>query len=229
MMIKDGNDIFYSVENTDRLPDGALTGKTFFFLGSSVTCGAGACGEGMGEFIAKRNGCTCIREAVSSTTLADIDEKSYVHRLENYINSPDRAEHLDAFICQLSTNDKNRSDNFGTVTEDGVRDIDKLDKTTTFGAIEYIIALVKNTWGCPVIFYTGTWFESPEYEQMIAALMQIAKKWDITVLDMFYNKLLNSIDKELYCIYMVDPVHPRRAGYKEWWVPEFEKCIEGVL
>lgn len=59
--------------------------------------------------------------------------------------------------------------------------------------------------------------------------MQIAKKGDITVLDMFYNKPLNSIDKELYGVYMVDPVHPRRAGYKEWWVPEFEKCIKSVL
>ena len=120
MKLTDGNDSFYSLENTQKLPDSILSGKTFYFLGSSVTYGAGAMAEGMGDFIAKRNGCVCIKEAVSGTTLANISENSYVARLERYVNSEDRVEHLDAFICQLSTNDRSRQDSFGVITADEV-------------------------------------------------------------------------------------------------------------
>ena len=225
----DGNDIFYSLEKTQRLPDNVLTGKTFYFLGSSVTCGAGSMSEGMGDFIAKRNGCICIKEAVSSTTLADIGEKSYVSRFENYVFSNDRVEKIDSFICQLSTNDRSHQDNFGQITANNVKDITSFDKTTTFGAIEYIIALCKNVWNCPIIFYTGTYFESDAYEIMISALKQIAKKWDITILDLFYDVQFNAINKEQYDLYMLDPVHPKRAGYREWWVPAFEKCLKSVI
>jgi len=229
MEIKDGNDIFYSVENTERLPDSVLTGKSFYFLGSSVTYGAGAHAEGMGDFIAKRNGCICFKEAVSGTTLADIDEKSYVARLEKYVFSKGKAQHLDAFICQLSTNDRGRQDNFGIVTPNDIKDLNAFDKTTTFGAIEYIIALCKKTWDCPVVFYTGTRFESDAYEVMISALKQIEKKWDITVLDLFYDNEFNNITEDIYSLYMLDPVHPKRAGYREWWVPAFENCITKLL
>lgn len=229
MVHKDGNDNFYSVENTERLPDSILTNKTFYFLGSSVTYGAGAMAEGMGDFIAKRNGCVCLKEAVSSTTLADIDEKSYVARLENYVFSNDKTQHLDCFICQLSTNDRSRSDNFGVVTSSDVKNINAFDKTTTFGAIEYIIALCKKTWNCPIIFYTGTKFESDTYEVMISALKQIAEKWDIAVLDLFYDKDFNNVSNETYNLYMLDPVHPKRAGYREWWVPAFENCMKKLL
>lgn len=113
----DGNDIRFSVAETPVISPNVLTGKTFFFLGSSVTYGAGAHAEGMGDFIAKRNGCICLKEAVSSTTLADKDEKSYVRRFENYINSNQCVKHLDAFICQLSTNDRSFPD-FGVITDE---------------------------------------------------------------------------------------------------------------
>ena len=229
MNIFDGNDFFYSLENTERQPDNVLTGKTFYFLGSSVTYGAGANAEGMGDFIAKRNGCVCFKEAVSSTTLADVGEKSYVSRFENYVFSKDKAKNIDCFICQLSTNDRSRQDIFGEITPDNVKDVESFNKSTTFGAIEYIIALCKKTWNCPIVFYTGTYFESDTYEIMISALKRIAQKWNITVLDLFYDKDFNDISEEKYKLYMVDPVHPKRAGYREWWVPRFEECLKTVV
>ena len=229
MNITDGNDVFYSLENTNELPSSALTGKTFYFLGSSVTLGAGAMAEGMGDFIAKRNGCKCIKEAVSSTTLADVDDKSYVRRLENYIASTQREASLDAFICQLSTNDASKLIDLGEIAADDVTDLSAFDKITTFGAIEYIIALCKKTWNCPVVFYTGSAFQSPVYENMICGLNKIAKKWDICVLDLFYDKEFNNVTKEQYELYMLDPIHPKRAGYRDWWVPAFERCLRSLL
>ena len=226
MKITDGNDNYFSVAETPSLQANILTGKTFFFLGSSVTCGAGAHGEGMGAFIAKRNNCVCLTEAVSSTTLADLNEKSYVRRFENYIASNEKTEHLDAFICQLSTNDRSLP-TFGKIAEG--KEFAMLDKTTTFGAIEYIIALCKQTWNCPIVFYTGSWFDASNYETMIQGLKSIAKKWDSTILDLFYDKEFNALPKELYDLYMLDPVHPKRAGYREWWVPAFENCLKTLL
>ena len=224
----DGNDIQFSVAETTAFPPNLLTGKTFFFLGSSVTYGAGACAEGMGDFIAKRNGCICLKEAVSSTTLADLNEKSYVRRFENYINSNQRIRHVDGFICQLSTNDRSLPD-FGIITDETKKDLTKFDKATTFGAIEYIIALCKQTWNCPIVFYTGSKFESETYETMIRGLKEIAKKWNITVLDLFYDKAFNAVSEDEYKLYMVDPVHPKRAGYREWWVPAFENCLKTLI
>ena len=61
-----------------------------------------------------------------------------------------------------------------------------------------IFALCKKTWNCPVVFYTGTYFESDAYEIMISALKQIAKKWNVEVLDLFYDKAFNAISKERY-------------------------------
>ena len=135
-----GNRDEYSVANTEELADSALRGKTIYWLGSSVTVGASAGGESMSDFIAKKYGAVCIKEAVSGTTLADVNGESYVERLDAYLASPDRAEQVDAFVCQLSTNDKGFPDHFGTVTGDDVRDASAFDRTTTFGAMEYIIA-----------------------------------------------------------------------------------------
>ena len=69
----------------------------------------------MADFLAKKHGAQCIKEAVSGTTLADRANSSYVSRLDQYLASDERAGHVDAFICQLSTNDKGFPDGFPCV------------------------------------------------------------------------------------------------------------------
>ena len=58
-----------------------IKGKTFFFLGSSVTYGHAAGGVSFVDYIEQRNECTCRKEAVSGTTLVDNGENSYVQRM----------------------------------------------------------------------------------------------------------------------------------------------------
>lgn len=82
-MIHRGNAEEYSLSKTEVLGQTALTGKTFYWLGSSVTFGASSMQEGMGEFIAKRNGGVCVKEAVSGTPLANVRKNSYVERIVN--------------------------------------------------------------------------------------------------------------------------------------------------
>lgn len=220
-----GNRDEYSVANTEELADSALRGKTIYWLGSSVTVGASAGGESMSDFIAKKYGAVCIKEAVSGTTLADVNEESYVERLDAYLASPDRAEQVDAFVCQLSTNDKGFPDRFGTVTGDDVRDASAFDRTTTFGAMEYIIATVRETWDCPIYFYTNPPMGDENYGTMVDALEQIAAKWDVGIIDLYRDEAFNDLTDEERDLYMSDSIHPTKAGYREWWLPKFEEAL----
>ena len=103
------------------------------------------------------------------------------------------------------------------------------DTMTVAGAIEYIIAYARKTWNCPVIFYTGTKYNSKTYQKMVDLLLQIRDKWDITVLDLWNDKKMNAIGPTIYRTYMVDKIHPGKAGYRNWWTPEFERILKQVF
>lgn len=225
---KRGNADEYSIENTPENADSPLNGKTYFFLGSSVTRGERSEGESMADFVAKRNGCQCIKEAVSGTTLMDNGETSYVQRLDAYLASGDRAEYLDAFICQLSTNDIKYPDSFGTVTDTEQRSVEDFDRTTTSGAMEYIIVKARETWDCPVVFYTNSDFHNENYETMLELLDQVADKWGVEVIDLYRDEAFNDISDEDKDLYMSDTTHPTKAGYRDWWTPKFEEKLAAL-
>lgn len=64
-----GNAEEYDVKNVAPIEPGILTGKSILFLGSSVTLGTASEGVSFADYIAKRNGCEFLKEAVGSTTL----------------------------------------------------------------------------------------------------------------------------------------------------------------
>lgn len=223
-----GNREEYSVASTQEIADSPLEGKVIFWLGSSVTEGASSGQESMADFLAKKHGAQCIKEAVSGTTLADRASSSYVSRLDQYLVSDERAGHVDAFICQLSTNDKGFPDGFGVVTPADVRDAAAFDTATTFGAMEYIIATAKDTWDCPVYFYTNPPMGDENYETMVQSLEEIAEKWGVTIIDLYRDQAFNDISEEERVLYMADSIHPTKAGYREWWLPKFEETLSGI-
>ncbi len=196
--------------------------KKIIFLGSSVTYGSAAGGISFADLICEKNGFDMIKEAVSGTTLVDSEEQSYVKRLRTI--DCDRA---DLFICQLSTNDAAQGKPLGTISD--TRDISAFDVNTVAGAIEYILAYVTEKWNCPMAFYTGTWFNSEAYADMVSLLKQIAEKWNIRIIDLWNEPSFQSVSPEDYSRYMEDPVHPTLAGYREWWAPYIEKCILEML
>lgn len=223
-----GNREEYSVAGTRETAGSPLAGKVIFWLGSSVTEGASSGQESMADFLAKKHGAQCIKEAVSGTTLADRANSSYVSRLDQYLASDERAGHVDAFICQLSTNDKGFPDGFGAVTPADVRDAAAFDTATTFGAMEYIIATAKGTWDCPVYFYTNPPMDDENYETMVQALEELAEKWGVTIIDLYRDQAFNDISEEERALYMADNIHPTKAGYREWWLPKFEEALSGI-
>lgn len=217
-----GNDDEYSVANTDSLPESALTGKNIIFLGSSVTYGSAAKGESFVDYMEKRDGIRPTKEAVPGTTLVDETvwgKESYIARMKTI----DPEIPADAFICQLSTNDATMKKPLGTVSDSFA--IEDFDTQTVAGAIEYVIAYAQQTWDCPVLFYTGTKYDNEHYAAMVKLLLQIQEKWGIGVIDLWNDSEMNAVSEEDYKLYMVNGIHPSRAGYRDWWTPKFETYL----
>lgn len=192
-----------------------LTGKKVLYLGSSVTYGSSSMQKSFVEYISERNQCEYIKEAVSGTTLVDNGPNSYVSRLKG-INKDTK---IDLFICQLSTNDASLNKELGSIVDANY------NTNTICGAIQFIVSYVKDTFHCPVMFYTGSYFESERYSVMVSTLDEISKKMDFKVIDMYNNKAFNNISKKDYQFYMSDPIHPTRVGYYYWWTPYIETHI----
>ena len=192
--------------------------KRVIFLGSSVTFGSASGGVSFADIICEKNGYEMIKEAVSGTTLVDSDAQSYVSRLRRI-----DCESADLFICQLSTNDASLGKPIGAIS-DSLK-MNDFDTNTIAGAIEYILAYVINKWRCPIAFYTGTKYDSELYSQMVSLLIEIARKWNIRIIDLWNEPSFNSVSQEDYSKYMHDPIHPTLLGYKEWWAPYIEKYI----
>ena len=218
-----GNGMEYGINNTEIVNDSPLEGKTGIFLGSSVTYGYGSLGVSFVDFLEKTDGLITVKEAVSGTTLADIRDNSYVARMKTIDKNID----ADFFMCQLSTNDATKNLPIGEIS--GSFDIDDFDTQTIAGATEYIIAYAKETWNCPVIFYTQAKYDSQPYAQMVEMLLKLRDKWDITVIDFWNNEEINSITDEEKSLYLIDHIHPSKAGYRLWWLPEIQKTLYDIV
>lgn len=221
-----GNNNIYDLENTESLIPNKLTGKKIIFLGSSVTYGSASKGISFVEYLKKRDGIISIKEAVSGTTLVDQKVRgrdSYITRMKKI----DKDIKVDCFVCQLSTNDATLKKPLGKISNSF--DINDFDTNTIAGAIEYIICYAKETWNCPIIFYTGTKYDGKYYEEMVNLLLDIKEKWKIGVLDLWHDEEMNQVSSEEYKLYMVNKIHPSKAGYKDWWTPKFEEILKEFI
>lgn len=208
---------FEKLEAMDKSP---LQGCTLCVLGSSVTEGVASQGCAVGEYLAARFGCALVKESVSGTTLADNGNNSYVRRM---IRNLDPNAHFDLFLCQLSTNDATFKTPLGEISNS--TNLADFDTSTVTGAIEYIICYARQTWNCPVAFYTGSRYNSRAYEAMVNRLLEIKKKWGIGVLDLWSGQPFNTLDGVARKRYMADDIHPTKAGYRDWWGAEMERQL----
>lgn len=214
-----GNAEQYHPENQAAVENSPLAGKRILFLGSSVTRGSAAMEVSVADYIRVLDGCEVVKEAQNGTTLVDKSGSSYLSRLKKL----DTEQHFDAVIVQLSTNDATQKLPLGEVS--GSTDPDTFDTSTIAGSMETIIVYATETWDCPVIFYTGTKYESAEYQAMVETLLQLQEKWGIGVIDLWNNADMNAVSEEDYGFYMHDEIHPTQAGYLLWWTPVFQKYL----
>lgn len=215
-----GNSARYNMDGVERMESSPLTGKRVLFLGSSVTYGAASLQEGIPEYFAVRFGCKVTKEAVSGTTLVNDADSSYVHRLLHHI---DPAEDYSLIVIQLSTNDATKKKPLGEIAEGYA--LSDFDTHTVTGALEYTIAYSRETWDCPVAFYTGSRYDSEAYAAMVQRLFELQEKWGVGVLDLWTDDAFNAIADSERRLYMNDRIHPTKAGYRDWWCPELERQL----
>ena len=246
---EDGNNDLYDIDNVEAGEENILSGKTIYWLGSSVAYGEKADGFSMADYIAKRDGANCIKETLSGSTLAENGvkpESCYVNRMLEGALDPN--EKVDAFICQISTNDaiKKFHEWKGEIPASiPAESLDSIDYTTTLGAVQYIIEYAEKTWDCPIYFFSGAWFgdedegvrgnknpEGSDYAQYVADVTKIAEEYNaldgytVKVIDLFNDADFNAqISDDDYVYLMNDRIHPRKAGYLVWWTPYFENFL----
>ena len=228
-----GNTGAYDAVNLEKHPDSPLAGKTVLFLGSSVTEGAAAESQSFVELFGTLDGVNAVKEAKSGTTLVDKTSvlsliafgngDSYVKRLKKV----DKGMQIDCVVVQLSTNDATMKLPLGEVS--GSTEPAAFDTQTVTGAMEWIIRYSRDVWGCPVVFYTGSRYESAEYAAMVERLYALRDKWGIGVIDLYTDEAFNAAGAEQYALYMFDPIHPTKAGYYEWWFPKMEADLIEIL
>ena len=235
--------VSYELEDVAQLDERPLEGKTVYWLGSSVVYGSASGGVTMAEYMAKRQNCTSVKDAVSGTAFFNGGEYEYLAQ-RNYatrcVTSTefDTEADVDFFVCQISTNDAKYPEYLGEATADDVLDRSEFDLTTTMGAVEYIISYVQETWGCPVVFFSGICgYEGEErhenYGVLVDCIRALEDKWGIYVLDLFNDEEFNDLTDEERALYVADygtdNIHPTKAGYLEWWTPAFESYLTEVL
>ena len=211
-----GNSAEYGFDRIERLEGNPLEGGRICVLGSSVVKGEASNDDAIAEYLGARLGCEYTKSAVSGTTLTDAFPESYIKRLREL----DPGIGYDLFICQLSTNDATLKRPLGEISGN-----DQFDTGTVTGAIEYIITYARDTWNCPVVFFTGSHYDSERYGAMVARLRELQEKYGIGVIDLWSDEEFNDISGEDKARYMADGIHPTRAGYRDWWGPEFEKQL----
>lgn len=185
-----------------------LKGKSVLFLGSSVTFGSASGGVSFADMMQETCGIHMIKEAVSGTTLADVKETSYVARLKRI----DKGQKIDLFICQLSTNDA----------------VKKIEPAKTEQAIRFILEYVKDTFDCPIVFYTGTYFDDSNYERLVEMLEALQGEYDFKILNLWRDPEMLAVCEADRKRYMADPIHPSEVGYREWWTPRFISFCESI-
>ncbi len=246
-----GNSEMYDPVNLEstRSP---LNGKTIAALGSSITYGYGSGGIAFPEMIAKIDDCRVIKQAISGMTLACVPERPETHPEGSYVRQLtekiDPEEHIDAFIVQLSTNDAQKGIETGVISDSFASS--EQDQRTIIGATEFILAYIRERWNCPVVFYINarldrTYLEHfaaqhPEnsipvdkayqnlvvnYEEMIRSLYELQKKWHFRIADLWNAEEIMTVSPEIRDRLMNDPIHPKKAGYLFWYVPEIERCL----
>lgn len=219
-----GNRAVYSPRRAPAFSDSPLRGKRILFLGSSVTAGMTGRGASFADYLARQDGCLAEKAAVSASTLADRGPHSYLKRLRRRAKA---GRPVDCLVCQLSTNDATFRSRLGEVS-DSFRPED-LDTDTAAGGIEAVIALARDTWHCPVVFLTGTRYDSPRYHRLVNLLLDAAEKWDVPVIDLWHDSAMNAVSPADYRLYMADGVHPTRAGYLLWWTPAIRRQLCRIL
>jgi hypothetical protein len=182
-----------------------------------------------------------------ATTATSPKTTSYVHLLLMIINqhklitsNPDGTDTIvrdfdgqtvNQVFIQLSTNDAGQTDTvFGDINAE------ELDDSTSYGSIQYLVKLCKDTWGneCKITFFVCPRCDMPgsygtRYATLREGLLSLRDRYqNFDVIDLWGNaeatSLVNSVNYSTYL--NPDKVHPTEMGYERIFFPEFRRYMD---
>ena len=63
----------------------------------------------------------------------------------------------------------------------------------------------REKWGCPIMFYTGTFMDSEIYQSMVDSLIEISEKWNFKIIDLWNDFEMRAYQ---FFIYSYEKEHP---------------------
>ena len=218
--------------------------------GDSVIYGSSTNGVAVSEFLSKTTGCLCVKDAISGTKLQCIDNDplSFLSRVVSGTTlKPDKE--IDGFFIQISVNDVSSLNykNMGDLSSQTNINLNSFDVSTTLGSLEYIVNYIENTWDCPIFLCTQSFYENsgsrqagffnPDwYTVLLDKVYSLIDKYDtfsnfdVEIINLFYDDAFNNAVSDLYFDWaMDDSIHPKLAGYRNWWTPYFISYLEAFF
>ena len=64
---------------------------------------------------------------------------------------------------------------------------------------------------------------------MVALLKDCANLYGVEIIDLWSDDQVNALSPQQRERYMADPIHPTLEGYREWWLPIFERRLSEIL
>ena len=209
-----------------------LENKILFNFGDSIAAGDGNNGKGYAELFATKYNMICYDFAVGGATLGETASNNITTQVATALSKGITPDYI---LIEGGTND---------ISGDGVPigqiasdyNIRNFDKTTTVGALEWIISTLKSNFpSAKMAFVSVHRMASRGYLSQIerqGICVDTCKKWSIPVIDIFNRGNLNTFLGEYHKFTNPtesqpngDRTHPNELGYTTFYLPLIYETI----
>lgn len=199
--------------------------KILFNIGDSIAAGDGNNNKGYAELFATKYNMICYDFAVGGATLGETNSNNITTQVTTALS---KAVTPDYILIEGATNDiveYNIPKGVLTSSYNG-----NYDKSTTAGALEWIIYTLKTNYpSAKIAFVSVHKMSSRDYAKQVerqGLCVDVCKKWSIPVIDIFNRGNLNTFLSEYHKFTHPtesqpkgDRTHPNQLGYDTFYLP----------
>ena len=209
-----------------------LENKILFNFGDSIAAGDGNNGKGYSELFATKYNMICYDFAIGGATLGETASNNITTQVNTALSKGITPDYI---LIEGGTNDIG-SDNIpiGAISND--YNVSNFDKTTTTGALEFIIYTLKTKFpSVKIAFVSVHKMSSRDYTKQVerqGRCVDICKKWSIPIIDIFNRGNLNTFLPEYHKFTSPtetqpngDRTHPNELGYNTFYLPLIYKTL----
>nr|DAL86149.1 MAG TPA: GDSL like Lipase Acylhydrolase [Caudoviricetes sp.] len=213
------------IKNIINDADNKLANKILFNFGDSIAAGDGNNGKGYAELFATKHNMICHDFAVGGATLGETSSNNITTQVSTAISKGITPDYI---LIEGGTNDiAGYNVPIGTMTND--YNVNSFDKTTSAGALEWIIYTLKTKYpNAKIAFVSVHKMGSRDYAKQVerqGMCCNVCKKWSTPVIDIFNRGTLNTFLPEHHKFTNPtqaqpngDRTHPNDVGYTTFYL-----------